>query len=623
MTFHRLRIFLLCLLIPLAGAARLPAQTVDKVKLDILSALSTPLPITVIGPLLTRDVAVMAEGDSFRATLADASLMGIFPLGDISMTLTPLDGGERYRISDMTLPATLDVPGFARMTLAGVEMQGTWSTARRSYSDLHMVLRGLDIAPADGSGGRIALGSLTFDVLKEPDETDTESRFGLISRDVSIRDVLPANVTLGEARALLSANGDKPVDLYSVIREVILLGSRGDGGSGLRALAQSLLGDSYGLVSLDLAARDLDMRDRRRPDSKYLRAAAMEITTTLTDVAPRHWGGADIVATLTGIDQTESVKAGNTTIDSATLRLTGADLPVGAMFEAGQAVAMATGPGGARRPVPAALLLDGFMGFGRFGLSTEGSGLSVVQIKRYPPPSEEDKDKDRTEFTLGYDRWSARLDLSGLRDNAGTIALGADFAGGQFLPGPAFRDRDRPHVEAWFPLDLRLQSRLGGLNEGFLRTLLTDVTINRLDEPVELILPMALYFMATVFDVTSGDDLYRTGLFEYTQQGQARLYPTKMLGVVPYEGEARVTLSGIDRLNAYFAGQRVPEAASVLTVLRNLGRDTGDGRFAWDISRPDIERSELVINGTTLRYPDLLDNLPMMMGPLIYGRTRF
>ena len=92
----------------------------------------------------------------FRATLADASLMGIFPLGDISMTLTPLDGGERYRISDMTLPATLDVPGFARMTLAGVEMQGTWSTARRSYSDLHMVLRGLDIAPADGSGGRIA-----------------------------------------------------------------------------------------------------------------------------------------------------------------------------------------------------------------------------------------------------------------------------------------------------------------------------------------------------------------------------------------------------------------------------------------------------------------------------------
>ena len=328
-------------------------------------------------------------------------------------------------------------------------------------------------------------------------------------------------------------------------------------------------------------------------------------------------------ATLTGIDQTESVKAGHTTIDSATLRLTGADLPVGAMFEAGQAVAMATGPGGARRPVPAALLLDGFMGFGRFGLSTEGSGLSVVQIKRYPPPSEEDKDKDRTEFTLGYDRWSARLDLSGLRDNAGTIAFGADFAGGQFLPGPAFRDRDRPHVEAWFPLDLRLQSRLGGLNEGFLRTLLTDVTINRLDEPVELILPMALYFMATVFDVTSGDDLYRTGLFEYTQQGQARLYPTKMLGVVPYEGEARVTLSGIDRLNAYFAGQRVPEAASVLTVLRNLGRDTGDGRFAWDISRPDIERSELVINGTTLRYPDLLDNLPMMMGPLIYGRTRF
>ena len=32
------------------------AQTTEDVKSDILSALSTPMPITVVGPILTRNV---------------------------------------------------------------------------------------------------------------------------------------------------------------------------------------------------------------------------------------------------------------------------------------------------------------------------------------------------------------------------------------------------------------------------------------------------------------------------------------------------------------------------------------------------------------------------------------
>ncbi|MEZ5715203.1 MAG: hypothetical protein R3D85_08555 [Paracoccaceae bacterium] len=618
MRILRLDVILTCLVVTLGSALPLAAQSTDKVKLDVLSALSTPLPITVVGPILTRDVTVTAEGDGFRATLTDATLMGIFPFGDISMKLVPLDD-DRYRISEMTLPPVMDFPGFARLTHGGIEMAGTWSTSRRSYSDLHMALRDLSVSPSNAPEGHLGLGGLTFDVLKESDETDTESRFGIIASDVSVTGLLPDDVTVGEARALLAANGDKPVDLYSVIREVIMVSSMRDGGSELQALARSLLGNSYGVVSLDLAAGQLSVTNRNRPDERYFRAGTVEVKTTLTDVEPRHWGGADITVLLKAIDQTESVKAGNTTIDAAEIRLQGDDLPVGDMFDMVQAVTNAE----RGFPVQARTLLDGIAEFGRIGLSTEGTGLSVVQIKRYPPPSADNPDEDRTQFTLGYDGWSANLELAGLNRNEGTFSLGAGLDGGRFTPGPAFRDRDLPHVEAWLPLDLRLQSSVSNLNEAFLKKLFTDVTIRRLDEPVEILLPLALYAAATVFDISAGEDVYRTGLFRLTQTGKARLYPAKMLGLLPYEGEVQVTLSGIDGLNRYFAEQDVPEAASVLTVLRNLGRDAGDGGFAWDIARPDIERTELVVNGTTLRFPEVVDNLPMLMGPLVFGSMRF
>ena len=114
-------------------ALPLAAQTAEEVEADVLSALATPLPITIVGPLLTPGVSVTPEGDGFRAVLSDTSMMGLFPFGEVTMLLTPLDG-DRYRISDMTFPTEIDIPGFARITYSDMAIEGTWQADTRSYT---------------------------------------------------------------------------------------------------------------------------------------------------------------------------------------------------------------------------------------------------------------------------------------------------------------------------------------------------------------------------------------------------------------------------------------------------------------------------------------------------------
>ncbi|MDQ2089943.1 hypothetical protein [Marimonas arenosa] len=616
MTLDRLRFFAALLLTLLVATGRLAAQTVDEVKLDVLSALSTPLPITVIGPIMTRDVSVTPEDDGFRATLDDATLMGIFPFGDISLKLVPLDD-DTYRISDLSLPLSLDFPGFAALSYTSMDLEGTWSATRRSYSDLRFAIQDLNVVPGTGDEGSLQIGTLSFDVLKEPDETDTESRFEITARDVSARGMMPDDLSVGEIQALLSANGEKPVDLYSVIRELIMVSGMRNGGSELEALGRSLLGNTYGVVALELAARDLDMADRDAPEDAYFRADTLEIGTRLTDVEPRRWGGADITMRLKSVSQADRLQDGVFSVEDAVIRVGGGELPVADMFEALQTLANA----GRGRPVEVSTLLDGFAAFGRLGLSTEGQGVSVEVFDYIPATDDQPAKDDVTLFKTGFDRWALAMDLTGLNENQGKVTFGADLEGGTFTPGETFRERDLPHVNAWFPRELRLQSQTSNLNEAFLKKLFTDVYVRDLDEPVELLLPLALYASASVFEVSVGENVYETALFHLSNNGNYRFYPAKLFSVIPYEGQMHVTMRGIDKLNGYFAQVRLPEAVSVLTVLRNLAREseTAAGTYQWDFARPDIERSEVVINGTTLRFPDVLDNLPILIGPLLAG----
>ncbi|MDU8927335.1 hypothetical protein RXV86_08055 [Alisedimentitalea sp. MJ-SS2] len=612
------KLFILSLFLVTSLSIRAGAQSADKVKLDVLSALSTPLPITIIGPLMTRDVIVTEEADGFRAVMEDTTLMGLFPFGEVSMKLEPL-GADSYRISELQFPTALDFPGIGTVTFSGMVLEGTWSAASRSYSDLKWVTDDLKFAPGMGDQGNIEIGSLSFDVMKEPDDTDTESRFEIAAKAIRVQGMISENVSVGEVRALLAANGEKPVDLYSLIREVMLLGSMGGNGAQMQTLVSSLLGNSYDSVVLDLSASDLMSADARRPDESYFKAGGMTIRASLAGVEPRHWAGADIVVSVDQVDQREYLPDTNLTAQNALVRLSGGDLPVADML----ATVMMLGDPPRGRPVTAESLLNGLMEFGKLEFASEGKAIRIEAFDRRWRENQEPEIVKA--FDTGYDSWSLRMGVEGLNRNAGQFVFATEALGGMFVPGEDIAEEAHPHIKAWFPVGLRLQSQVGDLNEAYLKKLLTDVEFRNLNEPVEMILPLALYAAATVLDVVSGDDMYETELFRLTQKGHFKVYPSEFLNLVPYEGQADVRLSGLEALLAYFdetmrelrprsdEAMALGAAKGALVVMRNIAEKADDGALTWQIKRADVTRNEIELNGVTLRYPDLMQYLPMLI----------
>ena len=597
----------LCVLLLAQASA---AQTADEVRSDVLAALSTPLPITIVGPLLTRDVTVSEEGDGFRAVLQDTTIMGLFPFGEVSMVLTPIDD-DLYRVSDMTFPSRIDIPGLATLTFAGMSIEGTWSARDRSYSDLTWVTEGLTFRLPEGAPGTVGIGRMAFDVLKEPDDTDTESRFEITLGDLAVKGFGPDNLRAGEVRVLLAANGAQPVDLYSLVREAIMRGTMGGGGGDLMTLGRSLLGNTYSVVTLDLTGRDLDIRGAA-DSGAYLTAGGMTAQVTLSDVEPRDWGGAEIRVALQGIEQRDYVpEMPLVTLGEAAVALRGSELPVADMLTT--VGVLSNPPRG--RPVPAQLLLDGLLGMGLLELSTDGRNIALEVHdsvwdngeRRYEPL-----------FVTRYDGWTARLALSGLNVDRGALTFAAGLVGGELEPRSAMGPEALRHVEAWFPVSLRSDSTVTSLNEAFLRQVLADVEIADLNEPIELALPMLLYAAASVFDLSSEDGHYETGLFRVEQSGELQFFPTEIASLSPYTGRTEIRMTGMEALQRYFEtadlGMRDEEASavrSVFTVLGNLAVDDGEA-LSWTIARPDLYRREVVVNDVTLRYPDLLRYLPML-----------
>ncbi|MCV2893782.1 hypothetical protein [Lentibacter sp. XHP0401] len=597
------------------------AQSLDKVKSDVLSALSTPLPITIVGPMLAQDVEITEQAEGFRATLKGASLMGFFPIGDVSMTLVALDE-QTYRISDMVFPTTLDFPGMATITHSAMSLEGTWSAQNRSYSDLKWVIDGLRVAPANTPTGAFSLGELSFDVTKAPDASNTESRFAISAKEVSMRGLTPDDVSLARVEARLLANGDEPVDLYSVVREVAIRSTMRDSGASIQALAASLLGNTYETVSLELEADGLNIEGTATNDPSYLRADTMAISASLNGVAPRNWEAADITLKLGGVRQKDTAMDGQYSVGEALLSFRAAELPVAAMFNAYKRLKAA----GSGRPVMASELLDGLAKFGKVEIVTNGKALNAETLKRFYPSDSSQPSELKPYFDVAYDRWDMQLALAGFNRNQGKILLSAALDGGTFLPQETFPEDTLRDVEAWFPITFNQSGSVSEINEGFLKTMLEDVSIQDLSEPVELIMPLVLYASATVFEVTSGEDVYETALFRLSHNGNFKFYPTELFNLLPYEGEATVRFSGFSKLINYFEamperGTMSPDEMSAvragMMVMRNLGRKAGDDTYEWDIKRPDVTKMELLVNGVTFRYPSIAAIMPLMFGAVM------
>ena len=484
MPFTRPKSLLIALVWAVSFVSPLAAQDADKVKSDVLSALATPLPITIVGPLLTRDVTVTEIPGGFRAVLEDATLMGLFPIGEVSLVLAPLDQ-ETYRVSDLSFAGDLDFPGLGRLRIAGMALDGIWSSRTRSYSTLNWQVDGLNFQPGEGGQGSISIGGLGFDVIKEPDDANTESRFEIVASDLSVLGMGPQNVTVGRVSALLAANGEEPVDLYSVIRELLMLGTMRDGGAQLQALGRSLLGNSYDTVTMDLSASGLNAVSVFKPEDSYFKAEGVELRAALRDVLPRQWGGADVSLTFKSLDQKEFLPDSVVKVDEATLLLSGGDLPVADMMTA--VMLLSDPPRG--RPVPAPLLLSGLTGFGKLEISTEGKAIWVEGFKQRMRGETLETVKA---FETGFDSWGLNFGLTGLDRGEGRLGFGTRLTGGRFVPGEDAPEDTMTHIRAWFPVELAIESGVTKLNEALLRKLFTDVDIQSLREPVELILPLAL-----------------------------------------------------------------------------------------------------------------------------------
>lgn len=602
----------------------LAAQSAEEVKSDVLSALSTPLPITVVGPLLTRDVVVVEEGNGFRATLQDTSLMGLFPFGEVSLKLEPLENNT-YRVSDLQFPKELDFPGLARITLENMALDGVWSASDRSYSSLNAQLSGVRVRPGQGGASEISLGRFGFDVAKEPDETDMESRFDITLADVSATGFGPNDTRVGEAQLLLRANGERPVDLYSLLREVIMVAGRNDGGMGLQTLGQSLLGNTYGTVALDFKMNDLSITDTLRPKESYFKAAGLHGRLGMKDVAPRDWGMAEVMIELENVAQQDLFNNSIFGVERARVGLRGEEMPVADLFKA----ITTLNARNQMQPVLVTDILDGFLEFGAVEFATEGSALNIVALTKV---RKNDKWVEVPEFTLNYESWELQSALEDLNKNEGNLTTLIDLAGGSVVPGPHFAKEAQPHINAWFPVSLRAESEISNLNEGFLKALFKDVFIEDLREPVEILLPLALFASASAFDVNIEGNHYETALFRVEQTGNYQFFPAKVLSLMPLEGDLTIKMRGYDALVSYLEELRLEEAGrkygaaeevsmmkSVLTVLRNLGTSSDEGSIVWAIEVPNVERSEIVINGTTLYYPDLGQFLPFAALGASYG----
>lgn len=598
--------------------AQLAAQSAEEVKTDVLSALSTPLPITVIGPLLTRDVAVTEEGDGFRATLEETTLMGLFPFGDVSIKLVPLDD-DTYRVSDLQFPQNLDFPGLAKIDFTGMTLDGTWSAKDRSYTALNAELTELRVMPGQGDQGVLQLGRLAFDVQKEPDDTDTESRFNITLGDILVKDIGGPDITIGEAQALLSANGERPVDLYSLLREIMMVAGMRDGGVGLQTLGQSLLGNTYGTVTLDINASDLKVTSPFTSEDRYFQANGLQAQLNMRDISPRDWGMAELSVRLDQVTNERMLDSGTFGVENAVVRLRGAELPVADMFEA----IVLMNAGYPAQPVSVTDLLDGFLEFGALELASEGKGLNV-EVRDLEVV--EGELVEETAFATSFDAWNTQLLLDGFNKNQGAFTTVAMLGAGSFVPGPNFDQDDLRHIKAWFPTDLKYGARVSNLNEGFLKQLFKDVLIQDMQAPVELMMPIMLYASASAFDVLIEGNRYQTDLFAVEQTGQYRMFPAKFMSIAPFEGRFDLRMTGFDALVGYLEEIRIEEAGreygdeevlsmikSVLTVLRNLGKQSDDGSVLWQIEKQDVNQPEVMVNDTTFYYPDMSQLLPMAL----------
>lgn len=606
------------------------AQTTEEVKSDILSALSTPMPITVVGPIMTRNVKVTKEGDAFLATLEQPMLMGIIPLGSMSFKLTPA-GDKLYRVTDFKLPKTLEVFNSFKVGIGGTTFDGVWSTESRSYRKLNFQLDQISVAPKGSQNAQVQIGSLSLDVAKDGDGGAPESKFLLHASDISSKGYPPDNINVKSLTADLRAKGEEPVDLYAVLsRFAVLAATQQGGGDSVLQFAESLRAQKYDKVSLNLSAEGVDVTGAAPESTNKFSVASVAGTAELSNVTPDNWGSVAITINGKDIHDKGLIDVKQMDADTGSISLTGTQIPIGATLNAiGKLQAISNGEA---TSLKVSDVLDGLFNIGALKVTTNASGIVYLPLKEDEP-------------TLRVGKYSSETGTEGLRDNKGRLFFSMVVDDFNLDVKKFDTELEKKLTAILNPKVFHYDVSVSELNESLLRKLFGDVVINNEKDYVALAAPAIAYVMAMKPVIETKDVRYQSADIDVALSGLVRFYPAWVLGALPYEGENKISFKGLDKVMALLDELKntPPEAAtppvavegtaeqveppipvdnrgtyalaqSGLLTMKALAKTEGDA-LTWSIKYPKAGQGLFLVNDIELRFPDLAGSL----GPLLLG----
>ncbi len=609
-----MRIFITLLTIIFAFNTQVFGQTADEVKRDILSALSTPLPITVIGPLITQDVKVTGKGNGFRVELDNPLLMGLVPLKSLSFSMTPTETDGLYRISDYQLPGELEILNAVDLKIGSTDFDGLWSVKTRSYEALKFRLNDVSIFPKNAGGGSVKLQSLALNVDKEGQSGAMESRFGLALSSLQSNGIGPDDISVDSAIAQLKADGKQPVDLYSVVSRFVVLSLMQGDQSALLRFAESLRARSYDVASLKFDLSGFQMHPANQPQSnKRFTARQISGLIGLTNMTPDNIGGFTINVNAGSISDNGYTDVEALNIDNGNITLRGKEIPIGATLAAvSNFQSLAEG-----RPIRIKVtdLIDGFFNFGEISISTEAKNVVFVP-------------DDPDEGSLKISAFDNLFALNGFRQHQGKFVLSAGFKDVNFVPPKSIDAEERRLLQTLNPKHINYDLTISELNDELLRRLAEGIVISSENDFASLAVPAIVYFLAMKPVIETRDAALVTDELDVKLSGAVRFFPAWALSGLPYEGDSSLSITGLDKLAAlvrefkFKTANRSPSAIreqetgravalSVVTTMKALAVAKGNS-LVWNIGYPEAGKTMFTVNEHTLRFPNIGAYLPML-----------
>ncbi len=581
------------------------AQTADDIKNDVMSALSTPLPITVIGPLSARDVTVVPEGDGYRATLVDPMFMGIMPLSKLTFKITPT-GEKLYRITDFQLPKKLELFNFASLSIGDTQFDGVWSAQSRSYQNLSFKLGDVGVVPKAGAGASsVKFGSLALNVAKQGNAGATESKFLIDAQNITSQGFPPYNVKIANLQAVLNASGPEPVDLYAVISRFVVLTAMQPSADAALQFAESLRAKKYDSAILNLTLTGLDLKGAEPGSNDRLSIQDVTAAVALANVTPDDWGTVSVRVNGTKINNKGILDVEEVNIDQGSFALEGSQIPIGATLNAiGKMQAMSRGEDVSYR---VSELLDGLLNMGAIKLKSSAAGIAYVP-------------KVKTDPIFHIANASFETGTEGFRENKGKLFLSTVFEGMDLKFFNFKNALEEKAYQLFNPKLVHYDFAISDINEPLLRKLIGDITIRNSDDAAALAVPAITYVLAMKPMIDTKDARYQSSDVDVSASSSLRFYPAWVLEALPYEGKASLKISGLDKLTSLLDEfMNTPQdqggvagsdrsglvvGQSLLTTFKALAVPDGAAQ-TWNITYPKAGVGLVLVNNTELRFPSI------------------